>query len=642
MALVILTIGLTSVIALFPVGVNRVRNATLDTRTTIMASNAHSLFHLKRMANDPAIVDLAAYDVLRASGQTKAAEFVFDDPVRNPLAFTPWSPQAGGWWPDPVATNLPTDHVKSANAVFAAFLRTVPPPLPLLASPLNLSPDLVPRGGDPNESTALNWMADFRERLLAEEDDVFGLFAGGIARTDAQDVPSDYNLSYPVLLDPYLFDAMAIQFGLLSTSGTFGFTGGVPRINIATNLTRSDGTTLVPGFENFYGSSGGTGPRPFADIAVLSLSEITLLPFASVSLDRETVKARWFASTADVNYISDVPGQPTNPSSQDFLEPSVPPLTPQYYLEAVPGDTTTPLTATNPPSLSNPVRLTAQRDYEYTWGAMFQRRLVPPKEGGANEPMVARPSLSDREFRGKLAILCFYRRNLQQPYRVIEGCFYTGSRVVTLSWPSTLTAPTVNVGTWLCEASVSRSTTPQSLSGVNPDPLLGSTATLSGLYVDDDPAKVVDYLAPPLGTIPSIAGRRIYRRAFSFHRVSGVGEAVEDAVSGRTYLQVTIERPAVGFPLQYQNPATGLIGAQSGQDDRPIDAYTTPASWPIIDRQSSTGGILAAGTNDETNCSQAQLKGIAAVPPNTLGTSSFYYPVIIFDGLREVFEYNTD
>ncbi len=36
-ALVILTIGLTSVIALFPVGVNRVRNATLDTRTTIVA-----------------------------------------------------------------------------------------------------------------------------------------------------------------------------------------------------------------------------------------------------------------------------------------------------------------------------------------------------------------------------------------------------------------------------------------------------------------------------------------------------------------------------------------------------------------------------------------------------------------------------
>jgi hypothetical protein len=626
-ALVILTIGLTSVIALFPVGVNRVRNATLDTRTTIVASNANALFHLKRMANDPALVDLAAYDVISTTVPT-AAGYIFDDPVRNPLAFTAWSPNVaspnvpGNWH----GGTFPTDHAASSMiaAAYATFQTSLNLPITLL--------DRTPE--DP--TNVVNWNADFRERLIAEDDDVFGLFAGGVDRTDVQEVASDYNYSYPVLLDPYLYDAMCFQFGLLGASG---FTGGVPRINIATALTRSDSTTVVPGFENYYGSTLFTGTvRPFADIAVLSLSEITLLPAAAVSIDRETVKARWFASSADINYATDVPGQPTNPSSQDYLDTSgsLTLLTPNNYIEPV------PINMTLAPSLSNPIRPTAIRDYEYTWAAMIQRRLVAPPEGGITDPTVARPNLVDREFKGKLAILCFYRRNLQQPYRVIEGCFYTGSRVATLSWPSNLPAPTINVGTWLCEASISRSTATTSLTGVNPDPLLGSTATLSGVYVGNSlaipPNPVVDFDEP---TLPAFPARRIYRRSFSFHRVTAVNEPV-DLPDGRTYVQATLERPAVGFPLEYRNPASPLlVGAQSGQDDRPIDPYPALAgnpkypAWPIIDSRSAPA-TLSLGTNDETNCSQADAVGIPR------DQYSFYYPVIIFDGLREVFEYNAE
>ncbi len=60
------------------------------------------------MANDPALVDLAAYDVVNVTSPT-AAGYIFDDPVRNPLAFTAWSPQPGGWvgpWGNPIPTDL--------------------------------------------------------------------------------------------------------------------------------------------------------------------------------------------------------------------------------------------------------------------------------------------------------------------------------------------------------------------------------------------------------------------------------------------------------------------------------------------------------------------------------------------------------
>ncbi len=124
---------------------------------------------------------------------------------------------------------------------------------------------------------------------------------------------------------------------------------------------------------------------------MVSLSEITLLPpagligsltAAQISIDRETVKARWFASPADINYATDVPGQPVNPSSQDFLDtstPPLPPLTPNNYIEPV------PVNPANPPSLANPIRPTAIRDYEYTWAAMIQRRLVAAPEGNITD-----------------------------------------------------------------------------------------------------------------------------------------------------------------------------------------------------------------------------------------------------------------
>ena len=600
-AVVVLSIGLTSVVALFPVGISRIRNATLDTRTTIIAANAINLFDIKRMANDPGIVDWPIYDNLSSfisdwnrlnplTPVSLSQGQLLDDPFRNPLSFVPYAPSNSGWGgvtpSDSWALNNPshpyTGPIRSTTNLTA---------LGAAADMVNSSLYFISASGD---SVLYPGSPTFNAALV----------------TDAN---PGFDYSYPVLLDPWLYDQMAFQFGMMDGTGAFPY--GVPRIPIATAFKRADGTD-IPGLTGYYGPyiTGG-GIAPYCDIAVLSLSEITLIPALPVNFDREMVKTRWFSSTSDLQYSSDTPGQLQNPSSSDSNS-----LVVQNYYEGLPVNRSQPLAP------NNPILATASRSYEYTWAAMFQRKLVTDPLGiGA----VARPNPNDREFRGKVSIMCFYRRNLQQPYTVIEGCFYNGSRRATLSWPSNYgSAPTINIGTWLCEASVGRSTWPTG------DLLLGSCGAISGRYTGLD-------LDSSSGS-NVIKRKRIYRRSYSFHQVTDVTEPL---ISGnRVYVQVTLARPALGFPLRYQNPATGFVGGQSGQDERGIDPYpaTVPTgmtvfpSWPIVDRLETgptTPTLASPNFDDETNCSQADLTGIARTD------YSFYFPVIIFDGLREVFEY---
>ncbi|QDU60294.1 hypothetical protein Pan216_11330 [Planctomycetes bacterium Pan216] len=49
----VMAIGVTSVIAFFPIGIQRVRQAQQDTRATIMAQNAKNIIELKQLVNDP-------------------------------------------------------------------------------------------------------------------------------------------------------------------------------------------------------------------------------------------------------------------------------------------------------------------------------------------------------------------------------------------------------------------------------------------------------------------------------------------------------------------------------------------------------------------------------------------------------------
>jgi hypothetical protein len=215
---------------------------------------------------------------------------------------------------------------------------------------------------------------------------------------------------------------------------------------------------------------------------------------------------------------------------------------------------------------------------------------------------------------------------------VIEGCFYTGSRKVTLSWPASygLNVPDVKYGVWLCELSVARDTRP----GLPPPfgngsgDSIGSCNRHSGVYTRMDKTIDVDND----GDVDTAIVKRHYRRAFAFYKVENVISPPvtrPDPGGGppRTFVEVTVDRPARGYPLRYQYPDQA--------DSRPIDDYRLPA-WPIYDRLDPTlafnlpppPSILSPQFDDETNASQAQV-----------GAGAQYYPVVIFDGLQEVFEY---
>lgn len=578
-AVVVLSIGLTSVVALFPVGISRIRNATLDTRTTIMASNAINTFNIKRMANDPAIIDWPVYD---NNNSSSFSSFIFKDPYRNPTSYIPYAPGNAGWATSSGTAVIPTDG-------WGYVVNLVGQSLPT-----------------PNRSTSALTTTDISNATNYANNSLFCITAssnqveypgGSVA---VSDMNAGYDKSYPVLLDPWLYDQMAFQFGMMDTA-TGLFPAGLPRIPISTVFNRADGTP-IPGVYGYYAPYVTSGAMaPFGDIAVLSLSEVTLLPPSfgtNAPLDRDMVKTRWFSSLSDVQYSTETVGQIVNPSSSDYMTGNQ--LSPQNYYEAI-G------VGGGAPTTSNPIRATSSRTYEYSWAAMFQRKLVADS---VTTGVAARPNPSDREFRGKVSILSFYRRNLQQPFSIIEGCFYNGSRRATLSWPNGYpAAPTINIGTWLCEASISRST-------VN-DALIGSFAAITAQY-----PQTLDLPATYGGPV-----KRIYRRSYSFHQVTEVTEP--QMLGNRVYVQVTLARPALGYPLRYQNPGTLAIGSLSGQDDRGIDPYPAVPTWPIFDR--SVG--IAPNFDDETNCSQADSLGIARTD------YSPYFPVIIFDGLREVFEY---
>lgn len=598
-AVVVLSIGLTSVVALFPVGISRIRNATLDTRTTIMASNAINTFNIKRMANDPAIIDWPVYD---NNSTTAFGSLSLDDAYRNPLSSIAYAPSASGWATAGGTPVIPCDF----GNYWAAAKGYLVPSLNRSMTPSSLI-DTTSTYASPSSSSTNNALF----LLNASSTQVIYQYpsSSGSNFVSVSDANAGFDYSFPVLLDPWLYDQMAFQFGMMDTSASPAslFPSGVPRIPIATAFNRVGGTA-IPGVYGYYGPFLTSGNMaPFGDIAVLSLSEITLLPpsfGANAPLDRDMVKTRWFSSLSDVQYSTETIGQIINPSSSDYMASN--PLLPQNYYQPVSINGKVP-------STGDPIHATASRTYEYSWAAMFQRKLVSDPTGLG---LIARPNPNDREFRGKISILSFYRRNLQQPFSIIEGCFYNGSRRATLSWPNGYpAAPTINVGTWLCEASISRSTATES---VTPG-LLGSFAAISGKYAMDVPSPY--------------SPKRIYRRSYSFHQVTEVTEP--QIVGNRVYVQVTLARPALGFPLRYQNPGTLAIGNLSGQDDRGIDPYSSVPIWPMFDRFDSTvpPAILSPNYDDETNCSQADKLGIARAD------YSPYFPVIIFDGLREVFEY---
>lgn len=589
-ALVVLGIGLTGVIALFPVGVHRVRNAVLDTRTTLMAKTALDTFQLKRMHNDQALVNWNQYDqvylaALPSNVDPVAAAAPILDSYATPLntygnvyAWLPYS--VGLWGPvDPITADPRT--------LWRYYLSAEADRVPFDVDDYNSDPEANYNGKVENAS-------------------------------------SDFNWSYPVLIDPWLFDQMAYGLNLFPIGPV-----GVPRINISTAIA-----TTSPTYLGYYSDPlkwGGSVPAaPYGDVTVATIYEIAgTLPAPPLSplakFERDLLKSRWFASLSDITFLDQESlGQTKNPSSRAYLTGNTSLSTPHYF---------EPTPATPGASFHNePVPMaTAERSYEYTWAAMIQRRLVPDIRDDEVDPTtrqitnpgtpeVGRPNPESRDLAGRLAIMCFYRRNLDNPFTIIEGCFYNGSRKVTLSWPAAgVSTPEIGFGTWLCELSVSRDIPSGACNrhtGVYP--------RLDGAPIDPDPL-TDDYVS---------FVKRHYRRSFAFYKVLEVVGDPEVGPDGRYYLEVMVDRAARGYPLRYARLVNGNL-IIDGADTRPRDVYRIP-TWPIFDPR--VGGpsnpTYSQQYDDETNVSQAANLGIA------VEQYSHYYPVVIFDGLREVFEYD--
>lgn len=119
-SILIMGIGVTSVIALFPIGVERVRQAVLDTRCTIEALNAKETTKLKQIPDDPALWRRDLYD---------GTDSTYDTEINNRYAFlvntgelqdryipgqsTEYPDPGGGTTPLTYTPDNPTDAMKS-------------------------------------------------------------------------------------------------------------------------------------------------------------------------------------------------------------------------------------------------------------------------------------------------------------------------------------------------------------------------------------------------------------------------------------------------------------------------------------------------------------------------------------------------
>lgn len=504
-SMLIMVIGITSVIALFPVGIIRVRNAVVDTRTTIMAQNAKNVILARQMTNDPALIRL---DV------------------------------------DTSGTNARKLDVEENN-LFAWLVNTTAPNV----------------GGGPALPLP-------RRYLLGMMNGQTGYFVGSNAEATFAYQPLTPNevLSFPILVDPFLYEALAVP---AARAGSLPTTDPV-RIRIGDYYTNAPTPVNSPYYDIRIASLAEIHGAP---LAPLTASSIAALPgivtgagsmgTANVPVDsyRSAYITRWFASLSDVAYAQTNVVLPTNPQGTS------PAVTPGNYLSY---------------DYASPTP-TVDRKYPYTWAFMMQRPMGLDPDAhlvtaGNTNRSVRRPARNDAAAQ-RTNVLCFNRRNLAAPQKavtVIEGCIFNGSKKITLSWPSLTARPEIKKGTWICEASVSRRTLANP-----PGYTLADSGTLESGY--GYPGATA---ALPL---------QVYRRAFNFFKIVDYDDP--EIIVDRVYQRVTIDRTPQGYPTV---SATG--------DLRGNDLYAAP-SWPLQMNPTLT--------------------------PNP--TTAIFYPILIFDGLVEVF-----
>lgn len=579
-SMLILALGVTAVIALFPVGARNVANAVNDTQTGMLAQNASAISWLTDLPNDPSLISMYAYDEANPDtfclldGNARAAEF-----------------GTGTGMNHKVNTSLSRDNRENE------FSRH-----------LDLPITFGDKGIPPLDRTLPGRKLPYHQvnAYSSPPSGEWGTVTGpkspsGIDNCPIAAAPGTL-WSFPVLIDPFAVLEYPNWYESVS-----------PKVSLATPQqfeSNPCGRTQprIP-ITNYYRNIVGmSGRPPYFDIGVYTPRAVTLLEqqFGGGSDNAKTTRYqtqaavgyRWFSSLNDIIYSSRNPVSPANQFGENGF-PSVTNYTNTWF-----GDNS----ATSINGVDSTTWTTCQRQIIYTWAVMIQRALDPdPTQGEPNwsdsskmvDPVIPRPGRNSNVANTRLAYLCFARRNPSRPYQVVEGCIFFRSRRVTLAWPITAERPNVKKGTWLCEASIT-----------------GNKVT--GAY----------NLAKPTDI-------SYHRQWFAFHQVS---EVREPRLMPAGTMDNTVDYLAMDVIVDKTPQEQGdYLRAHSLVDYRLPDTYRKPL-WPYFFPGSGSSrarnGTYHLSTGDWVGSGESSpLKNNSDKRPIEI-----WMPIVIFDGLVEVFE----
>jgi len=522
----ILLIGVVSVICLFPVGIESVRNAVIDTRCTITALEAQGLVLSMGWPDDAYLTEPPNQGFNGAPGYGPSPAAIGQSPNGgDPRGVDPGTtPPFAGTRPanDIYTSGGNTIVAPKVNNVYATIMNadgTAP------SFPANPTSPLV--GTDVPSSIAHR----------------FHPMAGA-------------GIGFPVFVDPQLANSHTFQFDEANPMGSPAF----KRINIST-------ATATLGGANFASMAPFIGN--LNDLVVNSLSEVqyqqsgvTGVGLVSPSQRDQFIRQHFFVQD-EIHMEGSMVTSPLNPNRMQGT-----PLPGWRYVRS--ADSTNQNPTANPTTFQPPGYTaasatvtqtfnTASRNDAYTWAFVVRNRNLQPQPasgppqpsgaatppgldcpdaaGGRNPYLVPKPGDYSND---NLAVLVFNKRAIGRGYHLIRGCLFNGCQTITLSWDPTIVtdAPAIRRGTWLMEATLSpglRDTTKGPAARGGPAPLPENSFLMSA----------VPPFAPASGYVK-------YRHAVEFYRVASVQDPVPSQNGdGQVYQIVTLEQTVTNYPIAH-------------------------------------------------------------------------------------------
>ena len=518
-ALLILLIGVTSILCLFPVGVNKVRLAVRDTRCTMMAHAAWSFVDVVdctvggvqyTMLNDP---------------MHRRAKPLRDDPTND----VPPSPIGDPEFPE----NFLQSPFLPAKYDYQNTDKYVGNALP---SQAYVDPD----GAGPFHYDVWSYYQTTAFNFLNNPNLYFGI---------GTTLNSQSTQGVPLLIDPVWVHRENLANQPASDRLDLGwpFQNGVavppPPPAAEINALTHRQTILDYSALNAVLANGGTPLALHPLRVVTTWRAATIQNDSTAGIDpRGAYVQRWFTSAGDLHYKEGIFGMPERPAVNG--------VAPNYNLNDT-GSIGYPL-AVN--------QISAGRDYDYSWALMYQRDVSPVLPAPPiPDPQGTPPDLGAE---GKAAVMVFYRRDFNKyphprsvapisdpafngirvPYATAIASFVNGSSRITLRYPQNI-KPIIKRGNWICECSI-----------------FGA-----GVYTFN----------------PAVPDTRTNdRRSFNFHRIADYEEVV-DAVSGDNLYVITLESTVSGyqdFPVAVGSPSRLDVDPAPSSPQ----VATTPAYYPVF------------------------------------------------------------